>query len=189
MADLTAKRLREVLRYDQLTGEFTALLASPRRPAGAKVRRINKDGYLCAAIDGRTYAAHRLAWLYVYGAWPDDILDHKNRVRTDNRIDNLRQATRSINVQNSTVPATKKTISGLQGVCRRPNRYKSRPWIARIIVDGQWIRLGYFTAREDAYAAYLAAKSVYHPGFIPEADPLCVPVVSAPVAKPEGEGA
>jgi hypothetical protein len=101
---LTAERLRELLDYDPLTGVF--LWKVPRAQvikAGDLAGTFCAKGYRKIIVDGRSYKAHRLAWLYVYGEWPADQIDHINRVKDDNRIANLRSVTNGENRANTLV--------------------------------------------------------------------------------------
>lgn len=75
---------------------------------------LNRDGYLMLKIKGKKYLAHRLAWFLCYGYFPKSELDHINRIRTDNRIENLREATRMEQIINSKHPINKET--GVRGV-------------------------------------------------------------------------
>lgn len=90
---LTAERLRELLDYDPETGYFRW-----RRDVGARAWKgqlagtMARDGYEYIGIDRRRYPAHRLAWLYVHGEWPRGLLRHLNWLRSDNRLENLREA-------------------------------------------------------------------------------------------------
>jgi len=145
---LTPDRLREIFHYDQETGVFT------RRSLGRVAGTKNDSGYLVIFIDGKGYRAHRLAWLYVYGEWPAELIDHKNRIRTDNRIDNLRQANRSENTQNT---VTKRSSSGVRGVSRMGEK-----WKAQIAINGKDIYLGLFGTVAEASAAYSSAAAKFH---------------------------
>jgi hypothetical protein len=100
--NLTADRLRELVHYDPTTGLFTwtknrAYKALGGTPAGY----LNTNGYARITIDGISHAAHRLAWLYVHGRWPEATIDHINRIPHDNRLANLREASQSENNANS----------------------------------------------------------------------------------------
>jgi hypothetical protein len=97
----TQEELKSLLSYDPETGEFT--WAVNRR----KVRKGDKAGCVCRStgyvrivINYKPYSAHRLAWLYVYGIFPTSEIDHINRVRTDNKISNLRDVSRIENMNN-----------------------------------------------------------------------------------------
>lgn len=156
---LTAERLRELLNYNPDTGIFTYRIVRPGQPAGLVAGSLNKFGYLRIRIDGRKYMAHRLAWLYVHGVWPPSELDHRNRVKRDNRIDNLRPTTRSGNTQNQ-IRARADSHSGLKGARRDRSR-----WAARITVNGKEKTLGRFDTAEEAHACYMRAKKELHPSF------------------------
>jgi hypothetical protein len=147
--------LLENLWYDSGSGKFYWIKATRNRHAGALAGWVDeRDGYVRIQIDKKSYLAHRLAWLAVYGALPTGLLDHKNGDRADNRIDNLRLATRAQNTQNS------KTYSnspvGLKGVRLSGNR-----WVARITVSKVLLHLGSFGTKEAAHAAYCAAAHKY----------------------------
>ena len=158
MAELTAARLRELLNYDPETGIFYwREKRRPRIKAGDRAGTFGVIGYRQIIIEGGHYTEHRLAWLYVHGEWPSEI-DHKNGVRDDNRIANLRIATRSQNVQNIAGFSTNR--SGFKGVGRHNGR-----WRARIAVGCRSIWLGHFKTAEDAYAAYCEAAHKYHGEF------------------------
>lgn len=148
---LTSERLRELLHYNPETGVFTRRqTVGPKALSNQKAGCMRPDGYLVFRVDGRLYRAHRLAWLYSRGEWPAIEIDHINRNPSDNRMCNLREATRSQNVAN-----TKKHIgnaSGFKGVYSHHSR-----WRAEIFVTGKKRHLGVFDTPEVAAGAYLAA--------------------------------
>lgn len=164
MADaiLTAERLRELVSYDAESGVFTRIKTDRRntRYLGPIPHNPCGNGYAYIGVEGKRYPAHRLAWLYVQGRWPDDDIDHINGNRTDNRLSNLRAVSREVNNQNR-----RKTRSnnkcGLMGVSWHTH---SRCWRARIMIRGKEIPLGHFDSKEQAYAAYLDAKRSLHAG-------------------------
>jgi hypothetical protein len=100
--------------------------------------------------------ANRLAWFYMTGEWPADLVDHKNRARDDDRWENLRPATNAMNSQNQGM--YKNNTSGFIGVSFHRGR-----WRAHIRVNYKLIILGYYDTAEAAGAAYLEAKAVHHP--------------------------
>lgn len=106
------------------------------------------------SVDNHVYAAHRLAWLYMTGRWPDRHIDHKNLVRDDNRFENLREATPNENMHNRGVQ--KNNRSGFKGVRWMPNR-GPRAWQANLKQGGKQRLIGYFATAEEASAAYTAA--------------------------------
>jgi hypothetical protein len=97
--------LKQILDYDQNTGVFRwATRKCQRKRAGEIAGSVSNKGYVMIGIDYKKYSAHRLAWLYVHGDWPAGEIDHINRDRTDNRISNLRVATRRQQIENSERP-------------------------------------------------------------------------------------
>jgi hypothetical protein len=96
---LTQERLKEVLRYDPNTGIFVNLQSRGNKKAGSIAGTRDKDGYIVIRIDRLPYRAHRLAFLYMEGYMPVEV-DHDNRVRDDNRWDNLFDASRQENMRN-----------------------------------------------------------------------------------------
>jgi len=150
--------LRELLFYDSETGIFTWLV---KRPGWLKVgdgAGYLLEGYRVISLHGRQYKAHRLAWLYMTGSWPEEEIDHKNGKRADNRWSNLRLATRSLNKQNMRKARSDNQV-GLLGVS--PNR---KNFQAEIRLNGRGYYLGTFRTPEAAHAAYLRAKRVLHSG-------------------------
>ncbi len=131
-------RLKELLSYDPESGEFRRRISvSSNARAGSVIGVPHTNGYLIAQIDGRKYYLHRLAWLYVHGEFPPDEIDHINRKRDDNRVANLRPATRKQNCRN--VSARSNSKSGIRGVCWSKKR---RTWEAFINLDGKSKYLG-----------------------------------------------
>jgi hypothetical protein len=159
--DFTAQRLRELLHYDPETGVFTRRVQTSNRiRVGDVAGSINDKGYLNIRVDVRQRFAHRLAWLYVYGVWPQHQIDHINGVRDDNRIVNLRDVTKSINMQNQR-HACSNNKSGLLGASW--NKARSC-WQAQIKIGGMVKFLGRFESATEAHAAYLTAKRALHDG-------------------------
>ncbi len=154
---LTQSRLKELLRYDPDTGVFTWAVRRHGVRIGDVAGGVDFYGYLCIKIDGRLYKAHRLAWLYVYGKWPADQMDHINGVCDDNRLRNLREATHAQNEQNRALNAN--NVSGYPGVSWHK---RDRKWQSQIGFEGRGKHLGYFDDPESAYAAYLSAKAKLH---------------------------
>jgi hypothetical protein len=155
----TAERVREILNYDPLTGVFTRRVTVRGARSGDIAGYRRPDGYFVISIDGAQYRAHRIAWLYVNGAWPTNLIDHINGVSDDNRIANLREATDAENNQNRR-RAKARGASGYIGVSWH-NR--GRRWVANIAINGEQIYLGLFDTEEAASEAYLKAKRKHHP--------------------------
>ena len=158
--NINAQRLREILSYDKDTGFFTRIShGRGRRPAEGNPAGCKTDrGYIHIHVSGRVYKAHRLAWLYVHSEWPDGDIDHIDGDKTNNRIDNLRSVSTSVNMQNQRV-AQKRNASGFLGVTVHGGRFE-----ASIKLNGKNIYLGSYANPELAHAAYLSEKRAIHPG-------------------------
>lgn len=154
---LTAERLRSVLTYDADTGVFRrSVLNRTRYPVGKIAGTPHSSGYIAIGINGKSYKAHRLAWLYVFGEWPTGEIDHINCIKDDNRIANLRVSTRAQNMQNR-VAARLDNKLGVLGVSKVGNRY-----YARIAAGSVQKYLGIHKTIEAAHSAYLQAKGELH---------------------------
>lgn len=152
--DITAEYLRGMLDFDRETGFFSWKSGVNRRlAAGTKAGTAHGSGYISIQVGGRAYLAHRLAWLHVFGVWPKEFLDHINGERSDNRLVNLREATRIENSRNRGAPSH--NTSGFKGVYVTP---KGRAQ-AHIKVGGKQLFLGSFDLAEEAHAVYEAAAS------------------------------
>ncbi len=156
--EFTAELLRELLHYNAETGEFVWRVSCRGTKAGDRAGTDSSQGRRQIIIGYTRFKAHRLAWLYVYGKWPNGLVDHINGDPTDNRIDNLREASMSENLQNQR-RAHKHNRTGVLGVQWRPSRNKFR---ARIVADGKEIHLGHFDTVEEAQNAYVEAKRKHH---------------------------
>lgn len=166
MAELTLERLKQVLDYQPHTGLFIWVV-SPDRPkrwntkhAGKVAGGLNNWGHRAIRIDGRKYLAHRLAWLYVHGEWPQQEVDHVNCDKDDNRISNLREASRFENALNR--PVQKNNALGLKGTSfdRRKGKFQ-----AQIGAFGRHKWLDYFETKEAAAEAYRRASEEMHGSF------------------------
>jgi hypothetical protein len=136
-------RLKELLSYEPASGFFFW------SHSGNRAGCADANGYWVIGIDGSIYLAHRLAWLWMTGRWPSAFVDHANRVKSDNRWENLREATAAQNAANTGVRSTNK--SGVKGVswCKA-----TRKWRATIVVGGKQKSLGRHDRIEDAAYAY-----------------------------------
>ena len=159
---LRHSRLLEVLSYDRATGVFiwaqNPNSGPPRKGEIAGCLRPN--GYIEIGIDGNYYQAHRLAWFYCNGFWPNGYLDHKDLNKKNNRIINLREATFSQNRSNTR--AMRDNTSGLKGVVWHK---RDKKWQAQISADGRQRHLGLFDTKQAAHEAYCIAAVKYHGQF------------------------
>ena len=158
MKILSFQEASDGFSYDPETGHLWRKKQAGRGrtdiPAGTLMRQ---KGYRQVWISGKRYLAHRVAWLIHHGHWPELFIDHKNGVRDDNRIENLRLATREQNSQN--YHRVKVGQSGVQGVhwCSR-----TQMWKAGIQVNKKTIHLGRYENIDQAKAAHMEAKRKYH---------------------------
>ncbi len=154
---ITQEELKELLYYNPHTGRFFWRVSRGRAGAGSEAGAKDNNGYIFVGINGRRRSAHRLAFLYVNGSFPPEHVDHINGVRSDNRWENLRPATRSENAKN------RKKVWGASkyiGV----NRMRKK-WEASIKVNGRKVFLGCYTKEVDAALAYDAAARRVHGEF------------------------
>jgi len=163
--------VRQLLDYNPENGAF-AWLPRPRdmfnslrayavwnaKYAGKRAGCIQQDGYRIINIHSSLYLAHRLAWLLVYGEPIPSELDHIDRNKLNNRIDNLREATRAQNIANA--GARKNNTLGIRGVHRWQGKYR-----ARIEINRKSISLGMFDTAEEAGMAYREAAGGAHGEF------------------------
>ena len=147
---ITARSLKAVLNYDPQNGMFRW-----KKPEGKKMRPGQVagwlvNGYRIIQIRNRNYRAGRLAFLYVHGRWPKEI-DHINRNPSDDRICNLREASRKDNCANTGHRITNKLK--LKGVSRKRNKFRA---------TFRRKSLGVFITPEQAHAAYKNAAEKYY---------------------------
>lgn len=145
----TAEELRSLLDYDPATGIFRWRRSAGTSAAGDLAGCV-RGRYWIIGIRGRRYRAHRLAWVYVYGVWPELEIDHRDTFTLNNAIANLRQATRLQNTHNSKPHRANKI--GLKGVTASRGKFH-----AKIRANFQTIYLGAFDTAEAAHAAYRTA--------------------------------
>jgi hypothetical protein len=152
---ITVEELKSLLSYNPETGEFRWVKPrkghDPERAAGWL-----QNGYRQVRIGTKNYKMHRLAWLYFYGRWPVDQVDHIDGNRANNAISNLRDVSNKINSQNLK-RAHRDNKCGLLGVSLHGSR-----WRAKINVDGKAHLIGMFDCQHSAHAAYIAAKKRLH---------------------------
>jgi len=139
------RRLRKFLSYDKECGALAWAVNFPgHRQIGREAGYVNAYGYRLVMFDGVEYMAGPLIWFYVTGKWPKHEIDHKNRIKHDNRLDNLREVTTSENHRN--MPKSSRNTSGITGVyyCQRDDL-----WVADCKMDGARFRKS-FKRKEDA---------------------------------------
>jgi hypothetical protein len=157
---LTQERVRALFTYDRATGKLywkSRRGVAAGREAGCVSRR---DGYRRVGIDFTDHLVHRIVWLHEMGEMPPGVLDHINMDRLDNRIENLRAATKSQNGFNRR--QSKRNNTGFKGVCYDKARGN---YVAKICVNYEQMNLGRFSSPEEAHAAYAAAAARLHGNF------------------------
>lgn len=172
---ITPQELKQVFDYDPRSGSFS--WATPTRSwfvsdlhwaafrardgGGDPFTLDHSQGYLWGSVGGELVLAHRAAWAYCHGSWPDSEIDHINHDRKDNRISNLREVDRTDNSRNSRLRSD--NTSGVTGVTWDRQRGK---WAAQIGLPGRKNKaLGRFDTLEEAVSARKAAERLY--GFHP----------------------
>lgn len=154
---LTQARLKEFFHYNLDNGLFTRIKTAGCSAKGWVVGTHHADGYLSIEIDKKGYLLHRLAWMYVYGEFPKNEIEHIDGNRNNNKWNNLRHASNLENTQNMKVYSTNK--SGYTGVIFRKTESK---WLAKIDFNKKRYYLGRFETAELASEAYKEAKKRLH---------------------------
>lgn len=159
---LDSTRLKEILNYDCETGIFTWKEKIAKKTIVGGKAGCLRNGYITINIMGKRYQAHRLALIYVHGHCNSYDVDHINGNKSDNRIVNLRFATRSENKQNI-IKRQPNNRSGYTGVDWHKS---SNMWRATITIMRKQKHIGLFKTAEEAHKAYLEAKKQLHPFFV-----------------------
>lgn len=159
---ISQEELKRILHYNPKTGIFTWLIT----PASGSVKKgdiagcILSSGYIHIKINSRTYSAHRLAFLYITGSFPEKETDHINRTPSDNRWCNLREATPRQNQYNKGIGSN--NTSGYKGVSLYGTGGK---WRVRMKINGKYRHLGTFDDKQEASKAYEEATKIHHGEF------------------------
>ena len=167
MRTLPIHMLEQIFSYDPESGLVFWKIPRPRAKIKPGDLAGNLDpctGYMRVMFNQRQFKLHRIAWALSYKYWPDIDIDHINSCRNDNRLINLRLATRSENIQNT---KKRKGLCTLKGVTPSRNKFA-----AQINIDGVQKKLGVFISEQEAHNAYCeAAKIAFGQFFNP--DCLC----------------
>lgn len=154
-------QLKQILDYNPDTGVFTWKISlSKNVPIGQIAGYRRPDGYIQVGILGKSWLAHRLAWLWVYGEFPSLDVDHIDGDPSNNKIENLRVVPHINNQQNQR-RASKNNKSGFLGVSK--DKYSFR---AKICVNKKIVCLGSFKTPEEAHEVYIKTKLKVHPGYV-----------------------
>jgi hypothetical protein len=156
---VTQERLKELFYYNEFTGLFIRLVKTSNK---TKIREVvgyeNINGYIIISINGKEYYAHRLAWLYITGEFPEKGIDHRNTIKHHNWFSNLRKCDDIQNQQNRRT-AQSNNLLRLLGVSY-DNRFNK--FYSRIKVNNKQQFVGYFPTAELAHEAYVTAKRNLH---------------------------
>lgn len=160
---ITQKRVWELFTFNDEEGAlYYRETTGAKGKKGRKAGSLSDKGYRRVFVDGKSYFAHRVIWLWVYGEFPAAGIDHRNHIHDDNRLDNLREATQKQNLANRSI--SRCNTSGYVGVARKKD---TRGWVATCKFEGKNKHLGVFDTAEEASEAYQAFASqlrgVFHP--------------------------
>jgi len=159
--EIKQSELRTLFAYDPATGELIRRISCPPAVKGQKVGTLNRAGYLVCAIRRKQYRVSRLIWMMHFGDIPKGKqIDHIDRNRLNNRIENLRLVTPSQNSQNRTYRANKTGVVGVSWYS------PERRWNAQIGINGRLIYLGRFKTFVEAVDARKAAEQKYYYGTV-----------------------
>ena len=150
------QEIKNTFRYDPLSGVVYRLMrGGTEKRASFYAKRQGRNR---VTFKSQKMYAYRVAWLLHYGQWPSGEIDHINGNPADDRIENLRDSSRSMNSENIRT-ATSRNVTGFLGVARHKKRFH-----AMIKLKGKAIYLGSFKTPNAAHDAYLAAKRELHIG-------------------------
>ena len=152
--------LKELLHYDPETGIFRWNKQRRNIKLGEVAGGRNSIGYIFIRLFYNRFLAHRLAWMYMYGNFPPDEIDHINGVRDDNRIINLRAVSHAENAKNQRINST--NTSGVTGVSWNKAAQK---WKAQVRQDNKTLYFGIYSNFLDAICARKSAEHIlgFHP--------------------------
>lgn len=159
---ISHERLLKLLNYDRETGIFTWRVDRRKMRSGSVAGVLLSSGYIQIMIDYTHYSAHRLAWFYVHGKWPDDDIDHIDLIKSNNSLSNLREETASQNGYN--IRKKTNTSSAWKGVTYDPGRRKCWKMAFRH-PDGYKIQVRYEDEREAA-EEYMFLALHHHGEFV-----------------------
>jgi hypothetical protein len=158
---INRERLIQLVLYDPITGRFVWRYSIRGHiKQGYEAGCLDQRGYWVLSLDGNHYLAHRVAWFWVYNEWPKGEIGHINLERSDNRIDNLRDVSHSINQHNGR--PYKNNKSKLKGVTYLKAKKK---WMAQIQRDKKHFYLGLYKTAQKAHCAYCRAAEKHYGKF------------------------
>ncbi len=157
---ISQQELKNILSYDPEMGQFTWINPSNKRMTGKRAGSVNSAGRRHIKIGSKYYKEHRLAWLYVHGYMPVEDIDHIDRNPLNNRIHNLRRATKTQNCYNREKPNRGRNPA--KGVCLEP---RSGNWVSYGSYQKKRIHIGTFESMELAALVSSEFREKYHGEF------------------------
>lgn len=155
-----------MLTYDSATGKlYWKIRPSRATPAGSEAGTVKDSGYIQVSYKNKSYLAHLIIWYIVKGEWPTQDIDHRNTIRSDNRIDNLRYSTDNENQWNKSM--SRNNTSGYKGVSWHE---KSGKWRADVVKHGKRVTVGYYRSRETANDVLRLVREILHGKFVNHGD-------------------
>lgn len=141
----------------QLVWKIDRIHPRTKERKGDVAGRPQKRGYLNLWIGGKLFLAHRVIWEMNNGKIPEGlVIDHKDHNTANNRLDNLRLTSQTLNVRNNALSSA--NSSGVTGVMWRK---KEGCWLASITVNRKRIYLGRYEDKDQAIAARKLAEKEY----------------------------
>lgn len=162
--ELTHEELTRILSYNKETGIFTWREKTCKCVVIGKIagNRNKVSDYIEIKIRGKQYKAHRLAWFYVHGVWPENLIDHKDTIRHHNWISNLRESNHSLNAQNHQKPnITNRSASNVPGVKYRAERKK---WRVSLTINKKETYFGHYDTQLEAESVCLEMRRKHYEG-------------------------
>lgn len=153
---ITQKRVKELLNYNPENGNLIWRVNKGRAKQGEVAGTLHKDGHILVGVDGERYQAHRLIWLWMEGYFPENDIDHKDRLPSNNKWCNLRHTSHKCNMRNCSI--SKNNKSGVTGVSWND---KNNKWFASITVDYKSIGCGIYSNFIDAVRSRWEAEKKY----------------------------
>ena len=162
----TVEQVRQKFSYNPETGEIFHATSLFKKRIGTVAGNVSPTGYRLVKIKSKSFPAHRIAWVLHYGEWPLDDIDHINGIRSDNRIQNLRLCTQSLNNQNLKKARADNQCGylgvGVEHIHLKRKNIVIKRYRARIMMYGKSKSLGNFDCPKLAHLAYLEAKRELH---------------------------
>lgn len=161
---ISFEKLNTLFEYLSETGQLRRkVTVSPNAMVGSIAGVVDSNGYVKVGVENKVYPAHIIVWTLVKGSWPTAIIDHINGVKSDNREENLREASTVTNAYNQVKPKNNK--SGYRGVYFDAARNSYKKWKASCSVDGKRSTIGYFLTAELAHEALVKFRELHHGEF------------------------